>query len=563
MNDFLSLSNQNYRNINLRIIKSLALLLANLTNNQSLYFLLSNNFVNQIISNDFDSYDEDGLSYYVNFIKSLAFRIDSSTVQLFFHPQVNTFPLLTQALKLYNHPDPMIYNTVRNIILTLLRIKYDPIIDYISSLPTINFFLYIACRMKDMIIELYTTMLNDNPDEQLFKSLYEEIINDMMFFQDIYSLNIPKISYMLTNCILYYVVFPLLGEALIQNSKMTISIFVSLYILTLLFHYIHNETLLNCIYGLLFFPLVHKDIINFIVHPPIDPINYSYKYIPRKKALFGWNWKESFSKYVMENFSEQFVRGMLFDFNSTFIEIQTLKKKLEAKYAGKDSAIDSTSHEIYQSILNELSLLITAENAENISLNHKNVSMATGIQCGLSFREWKHCPLHLMRKTIKMIKKKYTKDIDTITYVNNIVSGNVIIFLNATDDSVILLVNLLLREIYSKVKSQEILSYTNMLPFHQIKTKNTVQGIDKATADLTIMNIGMIVNKVKVQNDCHNDKITFKNLADYSISKNFNSTLTDIDNQTISEYLEDNQSELNKNLVILLANVIYIMIYNN
>lgn len=555
MNDFLILSNQNNRNINLRIIKSLGLLLANLTNKQSLYFLLSNNFVNQIITNEFDSYDEDGLSYYVNFIKSLAFRIDSSTVQLFFHPQVNTFPLLTQALKLYNHPDPMIYNTIRNIILTILRIKYDPILEYITSLPSINFFLNISCRMKDMIIELYSIMLNDYPDEQLFKSLYEEITNDMMFFQDIYSLNIPKISYMLTNCILYYVVFPLLGEALITNSKMTISIFVSFYMLTLLLHYIHNETLLNCIYGVLFFPLVHKDIIDLIKNMPIDPINYSYKWVCKKKNIFGWNWKANFSKYVMENFSEQFVRGMLFDFNSTFIEIQTLKKKLETKYAGKDSAIDSTSHEIYKSLLNELSLLISAENTENISFNHKNISLATGIQCGLSYREWKHSPLHLMRKTLKTIKKKYTKDIDTKTYVANIVSGNVLIFLNATDDSMILLVNLLLREIYNKIKSHEILSYTKMLPQKEIKAKKSLHTVDKVTEELKILDIGMIINKDKIKNDYHNDRITFMNLADCSIQKNFNYKITDIDNHIISKHLQDDQTEYNKNLMFLLANV--------
>lgn len=123
MNEFIFLSNMNNRNINLQIIKSFAVLILNTTNTTTLYYIFSNNFINQIIDNDYERYDEDFLSYYVNFIKSLSLKIDTTTIQFFFHRQLNSFPLLHSALKLYNYHDPMIKNVVRNIVLTILKSK--------------------------------------------------------------------------------------------------------------------------------------------------------------------------------------------------------------------------------------------------------------------------------------------------------------------------------------------------------------------------------------------------------------------------------------------------------
>jgi protein CLEC16A len=121
MNEFIYLSNLNNRSINLQIIKSFSVLILNLTNTTTLYYIFSNNFINQIITNDYEKYDDDFLSYYVNFIKSLSLKIDTTTIQFFFHKGLNSFPLLQSALKLYNHNDPMIKNVVRNIILTVLK----------------------------------------------------------------------------------------------------------------------------------------------------------------------------------------------------------------------------------------------------------------------------------------------------------------------------------------------------------------------------------------------------------------------------------------------------------
>jgi protein CLEC16A len=121
MNEFIYLASLNNRAINLQIIKSFSVLILNTSNTTTLYYIFSNNFINQIISNDYEKYDDDFISYYVNFIKSLSLKIDQTTIQFFFHKQYNSFPLLQSALKMYNHSDAMIKNVVRNTVLTVLK----------------------------------------------------------------------------------------------------------------------------------------------------------------------------------------------------------------------------------------------------------------------------------------------------------------------------------------------------------------------------------------------------------------------------------------------------------
>jgi len=121
MNEFIYIASLNNRNLNLEIIRSFSVLILNVSRPEMLYFLFSNNFINTVISNNYENYDEDFTFYYINFLKSLSYKIDQTSISFFFHNQYNSFPLLQSAIRYYNYPDAMIKNTVRNIILTLLK----------------------------------------------------------------------------------------------------------------------------------------------------------------------------------------------------------------------------------------------------------------------------------------------------------------------------------------------------------------------------------------------------------------------------------------------------------
>ena len=91
MNEFIYLANRNNRQISLQIIKSFSILILNTTNTTTLYYIFSNNFINQIVTNEYEKYDDDFLSYYVNFLKSLSLKIDNTTIQFFHESRYNLF----------------------------------------------------------------------------------------------------------------------------------------------------------------------------------------------------------------------------------------------------------------------------------------------------------------------------------------------------------------------------------------------------------------------------------------------------------------------------------------
>jgi len=77
--------------------------------------------INEFIEYSFDFSDEEILDYYISFLKSLALRIETSPVQLFFNQKYRSFPLLSQAILFFDHKENMVRTSVRNITLTIFK----------------------------------------------------------------------------------------------------------------------------------------------------------------------------------------------------------------------------------------------------------------------------------------------------------------------------------------------------------------------------------------------------------------------------------------------------------
>ena len=55
----------------------------------SLYYLLSNNHINDLIVHPFDFSDDEVTAYYVSFLKTLSLKLNQSTLQFFFNADAN------------------------------------------------------------------------------------------------------------------------------------------------------------------------------------------------------------------------------------------------------------------------------------------------------------------------------------------------------------------------------------------------------------------------------------------------------------------------------------------
>ena len=432
MQEFIKASKTKYFDILLQIIKSMSALILTISNQASLYYIFSNNFINKIIAND-DIYlqesNEDVLTFYVNFLKSLSMKIDSTTIQLFFQKEKGSFPLLENAIKFYNCDDPMVRNVIRNIVLKFakLSLEYKPLKEYFISLPMLKYFAFISCRLTDMTIQLnylagYNNLYKNKfgyfkeffYNYENFKLLHDDFVDEMLYFQDILCVNDEQIITAVINCLLYYFVCPLLLGSLYNfkyffkddknntNIKYIISPEIALYIFTLIINNIHNDSLLNIICGLLFKKEINSEIITKYVDIhrigkyPYYPSNYSYNY----KDQNNKDKNLSFAQYITYNFNKKFICSLLIQHKSKYKEINNIKKKYEKNFEEPDF----DPYENYDSIFNDIISKFSNKDKDFMKQYHNIISVATGIKCGISENEFENSVLNELKKEENMVQ---------------------------------------------------------------------------------------------------------------------------------------------------------------
>ncbi|XP_073218552.1 protein CLEC16A isoform X9 [Lepidochelys kempii] len=73
------------RYVCVQLLQTLNILFENISHETSLYYLLSNNYVNSIIVHKFDFSDEEIMAYYISFLKTLSLKLNNHTVHFFYN----------------------------------------------------------------------------------------------------------------------------------------------------------------------------------------------------------------------------------------------------------------------------------------------------------------------------------------------------------------------------------------------------------------------------------------------------------------------------------------------
>ena len=111
--------------VQVQVIQSMSILVQNMTNETAVYYLLSNNHINDIIRYGFDFSCEELQDWFASFLKALSLRLNTKTVQFFFNQPRATFPLYTRALDFVNHQEPMVRIAMRTLTLNVYRVQDD------------------------------------------------------------------------------------------------------------------------------------------------------------------------------------------------------------------------------------------------------------------------------------------------------------------------------------------------------------------------------------------------------------------------------------------------------
>ena len=457
--DFMSLlvkySSFNFYEINLEIITTFSFLMINIKSTTYLYYFFSKNLLNKIINQDYSKYDEEFLSYYVNFLKSLSLRLDEVSIQLFYIEKTNNFPIIENVIKLYNHRDSMVRNVVRNIVLNILKIKNPKIQDHFTELPSISYLANIACHLRDICLQI-----NDEVAKKKISNLsylYDDLIDEATYIDDLLNLNLTKINYIIINCLFYHLILPFICGSICEKTN-RISKHVSLFLIIFFFVNMKNEIFKNCLFSLLFLDKLSTDLEFFFDIPP-EKNNYSFNANDKKNITF--------CDFISENYSSRFLLTMIEDDNiiynkykNKYHEIEEIMKKCKGIY---QKLITSKNKTLFVDIKERLEMVISSffseEESNKMSQYHRNLSMSTGLGVGQFSKEgtgeiYNICFLCSINQIFVDLKEgQKDENSSLVIYANNIIKeglNKIIENLNENNLEMILLVNMIIFVVQNK-----------------------------------------------------------------------------------------------------------------
>ena len=232
------------------------------------------NLIDKLISLDTKK-NEEYLTYQINFIKSLTLKMNINSLNYFYDSNINQFPILTKSLSLYNYSDPLIRNVVKNIFLAIIKIKNDNLREFLISFPINLYYSNIVFQLKNTIMKLCLIDLGDDNGTKSFGKLQKEhdfIVDTIFYIADLLSLDIEKINYILINCLLNEIIFPLI-YVLVNQKNDNVTIYHSLYILCLILFTNKNKFINDIILYFLFTEKISNNLFYKLSSSPFTIIN--------------------------------------------------------------------------------------------------------------------------------------------------------------------------------------------------------------------------------------------------------------------------------------------------
>ncbi|XP_014661770.1 PREDICTED: protein CLEC16A-like [Priapulus caudatus] len=283
---FLKIMRQKYgRYVCVQLLQTLNILFENISNETSLYYLLSNNHINSIIVHKFDFSDEEIMAYYISFLKTLSLKLNTHTVHFFYNEHTNDFPLYTEGIKFFNHSEIMVRNAVRTLTLNVYKelshdandqcwcLKSDTqnchthmddksMLKFIKDKTAAPYFFNLVWFIGSHILELDSCVRNDagHNSRNRLGDLVAEHLDHMHYMNDILNLGIVALNDCLTDHLLNRLLIPLYVYSLTKRRKYShgtdenphISSVVSLFLLTQVFLIINHAPLVRQLAGIVF-----------------------------------------------------------------------------------------------------------------------------------------------------------------------------------------------------------------------------------------------------------------------------------------------------------------------
>ncbi|GBF91765.1 hypothetical protein Rsub_04069 [Raphidocelis subcapitata] len=138
-----------------QVLQTLSIIIQNVRSETAVFFLFSNNHVNNIVDLDFDFDDEEVLGFYVSFLKTISLKLSPLTVHFFLVDAPGrggaSFPLYTRAVRLAHNREGMVRAAVRTITLNVYSVPDEGIRRFVTSPRVDRYFADVAAYLAEQV----------------------------------------------------------------------------------------------------------------------------------------------------------------------------------------------------------------------------------------------------------------------------------------------------------------------------------------------------------------------------------------------------------------------------
>jgi len=271
----LGLLNMRDRDITVQLVQTLSILVENLKDTSFLYYILSNNYINNLICSGLDDAPESALStapvvshsdsiresdllaYYVSFLKTLSLRLDPHSVNFFFNEREGTFPLFCEAVKLFNHRDTMVRVSVRVLTLNVFKVDSPSLRKWLIERGTPSYFFELCSLFRRLCARLGELVLSSkHSDHRRIDDCLAEISDMLSYMQDVFDVGVLDLSIILARNFIHLFALPLLFGSLIPDSRLPESERIppraALFLIANVFHVVKHAPVVNMLTELMF-----------------------------------------------------------------------------------------------------------------------------------------------------------------------------------------------------------------------------------------------------------------------------------------------------------------------
>ncbi|KAK9289690.1 hypothetical protein L1049_007848 [Liquidambar formosana] len=137
------------------LLQYLSIMIQNMESEYAIYYCFSNDYINSIITHQYEFDGGDLVPYYISFLRAVSGKINRDTLCLLVKVNedvVVSFPLYSEALKFSQHGEKMIQIAVRAITLNIYNVSDDMVYQFITTPPISEYFSDLVRSLREQCL---------------------------------------------------------------------------------------------------------------------------------------------------------------------------------------------------------------------------------------------------------------------------------------------------------------------------------------------------------------------------------------------------------------------------